>query len=123
LFLSIGNLIWQVRAARIGSLPCFGSGLDVWHGNVPRRELHTLHLGAIAGNRDIDEGRKYLLYDAECHVFKGIIKSTNTTVWQYFYTDREGLNQHSEYFDTKRAAMEGYINRAGDRRGTERLFL
>jgi len=36
--------------ARIGSLPCFGSGLDVWHGNVPRRVLHTLHLGAIAGN-------------------------------------------------------------------------
>jgi len=37
-------------AARIGSLPCFGSGLDVGHGNVPRRGLHTLHLGAIAGN-------------------------------------------------------------------------
>jgi hypothetical protein len=37
-------------AARIGSLPCFGSGLDVWHGNVPRRVLHTLYLGAIAGN-------------------------------------------------------------------------
>jgi len=40
-------------AARIGSLPCFGSGLDVWHGNVPRCELHTLHLGAIAGNEHL----------------------------------------------------------------------
>ena len=43
-------------AARIGSLPCFGSGRDVWHGNVPRRVLHTLHLGAIAGN-----GRMFML--------------------------------------------------------------
>lgn len=37
-------------AARIGSLTCFGSGLGVWHGNVPRRVLYTLTLGAIAGN-------------------------------------------------------------------------
>ena len=38
-------------AARIGSLPCFGSGRVVWHGNVPRCVLHTLHLGAIADNK------------------------------------------------------------------------
>jgi len=46
----VGHSSSASAAARIGSLPCFGSGLDVWHGNVPRRGLHTLTLGAIAGN-------------------------------------------------------------------------
>lgn len=60
-----------------------------------------------------------LYYDAECHVFRAIIKSTQTVVWQYFYTDNEGLNKHSEYFFSKKEAIEAYIKRASDRRGAE----
>lgn len=44
----------------------------------------------------------------EHHVFKSTLKTTGGIVWQYFYKDRNQLNQHSRYFPTRYRALEAY---------------
>lgn len=47
--------------------------------------------------------------EAEYHVFEAIIAKTKEKIWQYFYIDKEGNNQHSKYYYTKEEAIAAYI--------------
>jgi hypothetical protein len=54
--------------------------------------------------------------DAEAHVFRSIARGSGQLVWQYFYIDRDGKNQHSQFYGTRKQAVEAYIIRPHDER-------
>lgn len=63
------------------------------------------------------ENRDHILRDLESspedHVFDATIENEGRQVWQYWYTDENWLNRHSEYFNSAEDALINYKIRVG----------